>query len=65
MIVFEESIDRKKEYLGRVIPRFKEKIKELCKEEEFDQLLALIMTFKGCFEQLKTTDVLSILDALN
>ena len=59
MIVFEESLDRKKFYLGKVIPRFKEKIKELCKELEFDQLLNLIKFFKGCFKSLKATNVLS------
>ena len=58
MIVFEESLDKKKFYLGKVIPRFKEKIKELCKEVDFDQLLDSIINFKNCFKPLKATNVL-------
>ena len=65
MILFEESLDRKKDYLGRVIPRFKEKIEEICKEVEFDQLLDLIKSFKGCFEPLKATNVLGSFKDLN
>ena len=38
MIVFEESLDRKKFYLGKVIPRFKEKIKELFDDDHIDIL---------------------------
>ena len=59
LILYEESLEKKKSYLHKIIPFLENKLEQLNNEEDFDQLLDIIRSTKAIFEPLKNTDTLS------